>query len=51
MNLTLEHIERIKRLHKLLLNKHTRPPKECAQKLKISDRTLREDLQIILFEN
>ena len=47
MNPTLEHIEWIKRLHKLLLNKHTGTPKECAQKLKISDRTLREDLQII----
>ena len=51
MKLTLEHIDRLKHLHKLLLLRQTGTPKECAQKLKISDRTLREDLQIILFEN
>ena len=47
MKLTLEHIDRLKHLHKLLLHRQTGTPKECAQKLKISDRTLREDLQII----
>ena len=47
MNFTLKHLERMKRLHQLLLRKRTGTPKDCAQKLKISDRTLREDIQII----
>ena len=47
MSFTLKHLERMKRLHQLLLGKRTGTPKECAQKLKISDRTLREDIQII----
>jgi len=47
MTHTLKHLERLKRLHKLLLNKQTGSPKECAYKLNISERTLREDLQII----
>ena len=47
MTITLTHLERLKRLHKLLLEGQTGNPKELAKRLSISPRTLREDLQVI----
>lgn len=47
MKLTVSHLERLKRLHQLLLLGQTGSPEACAKTLNISPRTLRGDLQIL----
>ena len=43
----LKQIQRIERLHQLIKLKTTGPPKECAERLEISERQLYNTLELM----
>ena len=47
MTLTLKHLTRLKRLHQRIRIAQTGAPSQLAKSLHISQRTLREDLDLI----
>lgn len=46
-NLTLNHIKRLQLLHQRIMTSNSGTPKKLAQYLKISERSLRIDLELL----
>lgn len=47
MNFTIKHLDRLKKLHRLILDQKTAPPRLLAKILHINERTLRKDLELL----
>jgi transcriptional antiterminator len=47
MTLTLKHLTRLKSLHQIIKSAQTGTPAQLAKSLHISQRTLREDLELV----